>query len=137
MSTSSIPNIIADTLLAIMRSMTANVDSISRVIIDPSTVDSRLSLRLGTACKHSLDTSEKDPMVYRSCSGTSSRHNSTSREACAMAGYESHLLLDQASIRAAIAPEVAQRRLASHRGIGCQSRSRSQLQLGRPFVSIN
>ena len=119
MSTSSIPNIIADTLLAIMRSMTANVASISRLIIDPSTVDSRLSLRLGTACKQSLETSEKDPIDFRSCSGTLSRHNSTSREACAMVGYATHLLLNQASIRAATAPEVAQRRLASYRGIGC------------------
>ena len=119
MSTSSIPNIIADTLLAIKRSMTVNVASISRVIIDPSTVDSRLSLRLGTACRHSLDTSEKDPIVFRSCSRTLSRHDSTSREACAMAGYASHLLLDQASIRAVTVPEVAQRRLVSYRDIGC------------------
>lgn len=63
-STSSIPNIIADTLLAIRRSMTANVASISIEIIDPSTVGTRLSLRLGTACKHSLDTSEKDPIIF-------------------------------------------------------------------------
>ena len=119
-----------------MRSMTTNVASVSRVIIDPSTADSRLSLRLGTACKHSLDTSEKDPIVFRSHSGTLSRHNLTSREACAIVGYASHLLLIQASIRAATAPEVAQRRLASYRGIGCQSRSRYQLLLERPIVSI-
>ena len=136
MSTSSIPNIIADTLLAIMRSMTTNVASVSRVIMDPSTVDWRLSLRLGTACKHSLDTSEKDPIVFRSCPVPLSRHTSPSREACEIAGYASHLLLDQASIRAATAPEAAQRRLASYRGIGCQSRSRYQLLLERPIVSI-
>ena len=119
MSTSSIPNIIAETLLAIKRSMTANDASISKVIIDPRTVDSRLSLRLGTACKHSLDTSEKDPIIFRSCSGILSRHDWTSREPCAMAVYVSHLRLDQASIRAATAPAVAQRRLAWCRGIGC------------------
>ena len=69
MSTSSIPNIIADTRLAIMRSMTANVASVSIAMMDPSTVDTRFSLRLGTACKHSLDTSEKDPIIFSSCSG--------------------------------------------------------------------
>ena len=122
MSTSSIPNIIADTLLAAMRSMTAKVASINRAIVDPSTVDWRLSPRLGTACKHSLDTSEKDPIVFKSCSGTLSGHGSTSsrsREACANVRYGSYLQSGQASIRGAIAPEVVQRRLGSYRGIGC------------------
>ena len=94
MSRSSIPNIIADTLLAIKRSTTANVASISIAIIDPSTVDSRLSLRLGTASKHSLDTSEKDPIVLRSYSNILSRHQFISREACALpnAGLTSYLV---------------------------------------------
>ena len=119
MSTSSIPSIIVDTLLAIKRSTTAAVASVSIAIIDPSTVGTRFSLRLGTACKHSLDTSEKDPIVLMSFSETLSRHKFTSLEAYAMAVYVSHLLLFQASILAATAPEVAQRRLASYRGIGC------------------
>ena len=120
MSTSSTPSIIVDTLLAITRSTTAVVASVSMEIIDPSTVGTRFSLRLGTACRHSLDTSENDPVVLMSCSGTLfARHKFTSMEACVVAVYASHLLLLQASILVATAPEVAQRRLASYRGIGC------------------
>ena len=119
MSISSIPNIIAETLLAVRRSMTASVASVSIAIIDPSTVGTRFSRRLGTACKHSLDTSEKDPMRFTSCSDAFSEHNSTSRQECAIVRYVSHLLLDQASILAAIAAGVARKRWSLYRGIEC------------------
>ena len=76
-STSSIPNLAAETCLAARRSMTANVASVNKVIMDPRTVDSRLSLRLGTTCRHSFDTPENDPIVLLECLKLLSRHRFT------------------------------------------------------------
>lgn len=76
-STSSTPKFAAETCLAASRSMTANVASVNNVMMDPSTVDSRLSLRLGTTSKHSFDTPENDPIVLLECFELLSRHRFT------------------------------------------------------------
>lgn len=99
--------------------MTASVARVNKVMIDPRTVDSRLSLRLGTNCKHSFDTSENDPVVLLECWNFSRATSSHGRKRVRhqMAEYEQYLLFYQSSIPAAVALEVAQRILGVYRDI--------------------